>query len=343
MPIHSFDKRVTNTGLMILLAVVTLATPFATNVEGLSRDIVITVTTRALLEDVKELVCKGDRIELLSIGDADPHHYSLSPEDLAKIENSDLVVTTGHMDFEIRIREKISRGEFRAVLVDPLLIGNISIRYIPGTNLRNLHGVTYDPFNYKLLVTEIYNNLVSLNHGKAECYRENYEKVVKEIDNLLLHKNLFRLKALADIPHVQYAVEWLGIEIIDVIVKEHDLPVDPRTLNDAERLLKNREIDLVIVNYPSHGAATDWLIEKAREHGVPALQVLDPNYAEKTVAKLRRVIDFLKDYTLGRESLVNDVRRIDGAKNTSLALSVALIIGIVTPIIAVLVIKRVRA
>lgn len=300
----------------------------------------IIVTTKNLFEDVKELICGNDKIDVLVLSDTDPHHYPLSPEDIAKIEKSDLIVTTGHMDFEIKIREMIIQNELRIELVDPLLIRSIVIKNIPGTSFRNLHGVTYDPNNYKLLITEIYSRLTRLNPGKSSCYRENYNKVIKEIDKLLSYAKCYRLKALADTPHIQYAVEWLGVEIVDVIVKEHDLPIDPRALINADKLMRNKGIELVIVNYPFDNEASIWLNEKAEEYGIPILRVYDPNHGEKTLSKLTQIIDFLRNNSWVERNPYDSGVHVSNAKDEFITLTVALAIGIATPLIIIVVRKR---
>lgn len=301
-------------------------------------NVVIIVTTKSLYEDVKELVCSDDKVDVLTAGNIDPHHYSLSPEDIDKVKKSDLVITTGHMDFELKIREMIKHDEIRVELVDPMLIEGIVIKNIPGTRVANLHGVTYDPNNYKLFITEIYQKLVLLNPKDFNCYREKYNYIVREIDNLLYYRDRFKLKALADSPLVQYAVEWLGIEITDVVIKEHDLPVDPRSVVNAEEMMKNKNIDVVIINYPIETEASEWLNEKANEYGVPILYVYNHNYGEKTLSKLSRVIDFLTNKTW----MQRNVYEQNNSNNKLLILSVALLIAVVAPIALTVSMRRFR-
>ncbi|MEM4432126.1 MAG: zinc ABC transporter substrate-binding protein [Desulfurococcaceae archaeon] len=334
---HSFGKPLYFMKTSFLLIFIFIHMFFTNITSSSDSDVLVIVTTNGLLMDVEKLVCSGDRVEALVVANIDPHHYSLSPEDIAKIKNSDIVVTTGHMDFEIKIREMVLQGEINVELVDPLLINGVLIKNIPGTKNHNLHGIFYDPNNYKLLVTEIYNRLIRINPSKYNCYHENYSRVIREIERLQTYKNIYNVKAVADTPIVQYAIEWLGIEILDVVVKEHDLPPDPRTLVNIEELLRNRNVDLVVTTFPSNSDATKWLIDKALKYDIPILKIYDPNYGEDTLTKLTHIIDFLENKSFAKSSSVTN------NKNTTRhfwTLVFALIVGVISPIFIMKIMKR---
>ena len=58
---------------------------------------------------------------LLTRGAADPHEYQLTPQDLEFLKSlgpSDVIVSSMHAPFELKIAEMVKRGEIRAKMID---------------------------------------------------------------------------------------------------------------------------------------------------------------------------------------------------------------------------------
>ena len=58
-----------------------------------------------LAYDVGLLACEDDRIVSLAPAGSDPHEYQLTPEDVELLRRADLIISTGHVPFEARIKE----------------------------------------------------------------------------------------------------------------------------------------------------------------------------------------------------------------------------------------------
>lgn len=275
-------------------------------INGRETGLTISVTFPNLEYDVKKLACPGDRVFSIVPADVDPHHYELTPRDVEVLLNSDIIVTTGHTHFEMEIKEMVERRGVDLVLIEIPSLESMKYRYIPGTSRVNLHGLIYDPSNYLNFMSRLYETLVSLNPGKKSCYENNYVKVVDEISSIINASTGFKVKAVADSPLVQYAVEWVGIEIVQFVVKEHELPPEPGSLALIEELMINNRVDLAVVLTPTVDKSSVWLENRAREMGVPIIYVPSPMSNGSYTDKLRFILNQLNGLQLDVEHTSRD-------------------------------------
>lgn len=267
----------------------------------------ITVTFPNLVFDVKKLICTGDRVYSLTPFNVDPHHYELTPKDVETLLNSNVIVSTAHTHFETKIKEIIGDKEGVRVLIEIPNLESMKLKVIPGTNRVNLHSVTYDPNNYLVFMNKLYETLVTLNPMEKSCYENNYLNVVREINYLINTSMKVNTRAVADSPLVQYAVEWLGVEIVEFVVKEHELPPEPSSLTVIEELLRNRKVGLAVVTTPTVDQASVWLRDKAVENQIPVIYVPSPLSNGSYIDKLKFILNQISGLEIEKQNLVEKI------------------------------------
>jgi zinc/manganese transport system substrate-binding protein len=235
----------------------------------------IVVTFPSLKEDLKA-IAPNDSIYAIP---AFSHDYQLTPVDVEQIKSADVIVSTAHMHFELKIREVVESGEIKAELIEIPKIKGIKLMKNPETGQINLHMPIYDPQNYKTFIFYTAGILQKLN--PKGNYVERAEEVTKEVDEIVKNAKKLNVKAVADYPYTPYAVGWLNVSVVHLIVKEYSLPTSPDVKNIFEE-----DIGLVVVTKPL-SAKSEVLIDFAREKGIPILYVDSPLVEKSIPEKLR--------------------------------------------------------
>lgn len=181
----------------------------------LSLFIMITIVTTfpSLKEDVR-LIAVNDTVYSIP---AYSHDYELTPKDVEILRRADVIVSTSHTHFEEKIREMKECGELKGILIEIPKIHGIKFLRYPRTEIVNPHMPIYDPNNYKVFVRSLAEVLQSVNPDGN--YLKRSEELCKRIDELLSKERL-NGTALVDYPFAQYAVSWLGLNVVDVAFNE---------------------------------------------------------------------------------------------------------------------------
>jgi len=288
----------------------------------------IVVTFSNLVEDVKQIACSSDRVDYIAPPNIDPHEYQLTPGDISKLRDADIIISTSHTHFELEIKELKDKGVMKAELIEIPFINNISIRYNPVTNQPNYHMVIYDPYNYIVFINALRDKLVELNPSCREHYYEASRRVINMVLETISETPRLNATAVADKPFIQYGVEWIGIKIVYFLVKEHDLPVSQKDLLYIEEYLKSGRVDLVIVSYPKDKYG-EWLENTGLRYGKPVLYVPSPLVNMDIPSKLVDIsIQVKKIYsvTSGFTIYQSSVQDLELWKNLLNALAVPLMI-----------------
>ncbi len=254
-------------------------TLIVSNASGLN----IVVTFSNLKEDVK-LIAPNDTVISITKPGVDPHSYQLTPEDVATLKRADVIISTAHAPFEIKIRELIESGEIKAELIEIPKIPGIKILKNPATGLPNLHMPIYDPHNYEVFLRFVAEKISQLNPN--ENYRDRAERVCKKIDEIVANTKKLNAIAVADLPVVQYAVSWLNVSIRYLLIKEPGLPALPEDIQAIEKAMN--DIQLVVVT-DTNSKASQMLRNLAEEKGVPILVVPSPIAEESILEKLKYI------------------------------------------------------
>ncbi len=248
--------------------------------------LLIVVTFPCLKYDVELLACEGDVVVPLVPQGADPHEYQLTPEDVSLLEDADVIISTAHAPFEAKIRELAEAGEIRGRLVEIPAIPGLRLLKNPSTGQENYHMPIYDPYNYRVFMAYLSEVLSDGRPGRAAEYGEKASEVLRAVDELLSGAPELGARAAADMPVVQYAVSWLGVEIEFLVVKEPGAPATPGDLLSLREAMSEGEVDLVVLCEPVVSSASRRLEEMASEYGVPVLYVPSPLEARPILDKL---------------------------------------------------------
>lgn len=280
-----------NALLKILATVVILmATINSATLNGLT----IVTTFSNIADDVRLLTCGNDTVYSIVPAGVDPHDYQLTPKDLEMLSNADIIVSTAHTSFELKIAELIRSGYLKATLLEIPKLAGVKLLKIPGSNVINYHAVLYDPDNYLAFVKELVNLTTSMRPECRDEYLAKLENITKAI-NEVKDDNLgrFRFKGVGSTPLTQYAVSWLGIEIKAILVKDLELPPTPADLINVEELIKGSSIDVAIVT-DFGGTADKALTDIASKYSVPVVKVPQYTAPGDTVSKMKMVVSQVK-------------------------------------------------
>ncbi len=247
----------------------------------------VAVTFPSLKPDVELLACEGDTVISIAPPGVDPHEYQLAPSDVEALKGSDLIVSTGHAPFETRIADLVAKGEVKARLVEVPSIPGIKLLTNPATGLENLHWPIYDPANYLAFVKHLAEVMAELRPSCARAYREKAAAVERRLGSLLSNTPKLNVTAVGFSPVVQYAVEWAGVKVAYLLVKEHELPATPEDIAAAERALAEGKALLVVSVKGAEGTPLGAKAEElARKYGRPVLYVPSPLEIASTLEKL---------------------------------------------------------
>jgi len=251
----------------------------------------VAVTFPSLKPDVELLACEGDTVFSVAPPGVDPHDYQLAPRDVEELKGCDLIVSTGHAPFEARIAELVAKGEVKARLVEVPSAPSVKLRVNPATGRENLHWPIYDPANYLAFVKHLAEVMAELRPSCAQAYRERAAAVERELNSLLSRAPKLNATAVGLSPVVQYAVEWAGVRLAYLLVKEHELPATPSDIAAAELALAEGRATLVVSVKGAEGTPLGAKAEElAGRYGRPVLYVPSPLEIASTLWKLNATV-----------------------------------------------------
>ncbi|MEM4650493.1 MAG: ABC transporter substrate-binding protein [Pyrobaculum sp.] len=194
---------------------------------------------------LKEAFPNADVI-LLTKGVSDPHDYQLTPQDLQMLKaltERDVIISSMHAPFELKIAEMAKNGEIKAKLIDLTKIQwyltwdgelvkeaehdhDAHKHDHDGVNIHD-HGVF--PPNVFILIEEV---------SKATGLEpdQNFIQKLKQLNATYADK--FSGKAIAITPTAQYILYWLGYRDVAIFIKEPGVPPSPADLQKALQYAK---------------------------------------------------------------------------------------------------------
>jgi len=274
--------------LLILANSLTPLISYSSNSAGLT----IVATFPNLVDDINLIKCDLDKVYSLLPPSIDPHDYSLRPEDVELLKQADLIISTAHTHFELRINELRNRGDLKAVIIEIPKIPGIKLLQNPSTRLPNLHMPIYDPNNYLIFLRNLTNTLKHLNPACAETYEARYKLVEENITKLLSNVKRLSLRGVGVKPVVQYAVTWVGINITDFLIPEEDVSPTPTTVSKIEELIKRGHVDVIVLT-AEEDAYVNYLRSLGTQYGMPVLVVPLPFTEGSVISKLEKVVEQL--------------------------------------------------
>ncbi|MEM2278495.1 MAG: zinc ABC transporter substrate-binding protein [Zestosphaera sp.] len=288
--------------LLILVSFLNPLISYSSNSTGIT----IVVTFPNLADDVNLIMCDSDRVYSLLPPSIDPHDYSLTPADVKLLEQADLIISTAHTHFELRISELRDQGVIKAVVIEIPKVSGIKLLQNPSTGLPNLHMPIYDPYNYLEFMRNLTNTLKRLNPACAGIYENKYELVRSKINELLSSVEPLNLRGIGVSPVVQYAVSWLGINLTSFLTPEEGVSPTTSIVREIEDQVKKGYVDLIIVT-EEENTYVSYLRSLGVQYGVPVLEVPLPFISGSVVSKLENIADQVAK--IKTQTLTNDADR----------------------------------
>jgi zinc/manganese transport system substrate-binding protein len=281
----------------------------------------IVVTFPAYDIVLKEAFPNADVI-LLTKGVSDPHEYQLTPQDLQMLKaltERDVIISSMHAPFELKIAEMAKNGEIKAKLIDLTKIqwyltwdGELVKgaehghgehdhgKHDHGAHKHdhgglNLHDHGVFPPNVFILIEEV---------SKATGLKpdQNFIQKLKQLN--ATYANKFSGKAIAITPAAQYILYWLGYRDIALFIKEPGVPPSPADLEKALQYAKEGAPALAVAVRGEALRIVDNFRNKMNEHGTQPKII---------------TADFSKGYLSTLEDLAKEIAAATAAKPTETA------------------------
>ncbi len=272
--------------LLLMLSIVMSANLITA---GSDDGLLIVVTFSNLKYDIEPLLCEGDEIAYIAPPGVDPHEYQLKPNDVDLLRKADLIISTAHAPFELKIKE---RSDINATIIEIPFIDNITLLTNPMTGNYNYHMPIYDPRNYIVFINYVAKKLAQLRPACRTHYLVNAARITGRVMELMEFVKTYgnkTLSAVGDKPFVQYGVSWLGIDIKYLLIREHEAPVTARDYENVLSMISNREVDLVVVSSPPVDQSSRYLIDLADKYNIPVLYVPVPFSQSGFLEKLENI------------------------------------------------------
>lgn len=248
----------------------------------------IIVTFPNLIDDVSLIKCDLDKVYSLLPSSVDPHDYSLTLTDVKLLEQADLIISTAHTHFELRISELRDQGVIKAVILEIPKVSGIKLLKNPSTGLLNLHMPIYDPSNYLVFLRNLTDTLKHLNPACAGVYEFRYESVKNRINELVSSVEQLNLKGVGVNPLVQYAVSWLGINLTRFLIPEEDVSPTSGMVRDIEDQVRKGYVDVIVVT-TEENTYVSYLKSLGLQYGIPVLEVPPPFTEGSILSKLENI------------------------------------------------------
>ena len=206
----------------------------------------------------------------------DIHDYSLTQNDLVKIENANLIVLAGSNYFSID-REIKENSQGKILDFDDY---NATLLTLPGFGT-DFHGYWLYPQNAIKIADAIKDSLISLDPNNGKYYTTNFEKfenqIKKTMDYMANMEGIFDLKnktALLAVPGVFYIVKALNISVWGSIVRGPNQFISGNEMNEVKDEIKAGKIDFIVnVKNLENTKAGEIAMEISKETGIKVLYI----------------------------------------------------------------------
>lgn len=295
----------------------------------------IVVTFPFMIDDIRAILCEGDEVFSLVPSGIDPHEYQLTYGDIEVLTRTNIIISTAHTPFELRIKELISAGELNAKLVEIPSIPGLMFLKNPSTNALNYHGMLFHGYNYVAFLKYLSNVLSNIRPECASIYNNRVEILINRIERIGSSKPLRGLKAIVDTPVLQYLVSWLGANVTYILAAEHDVPVTPHDIDEAEKILETFRQEAVVV-VTEDSLARDLLKELAFKYDANFLVIPNP------ITSTQSVLTYLDNIVKECQNLLTSKPDEGNVFNINLEFIVLIVATAVIVLVVVLLIPRVR-
>lgn len=215
----------------------------------------VSVTMDVLRSILFPLVEGVGEVKSIVPEEAEPHSFTLTPSVVKDVLNSDLIVVTGHMEWETDLVKQVAEEKG----VEPELI-SLNLLNLPGIEIRdfqgerNIHGFWLLPDNTILIARALETKLSSLKPEYSQEFKKNrilFEEKVSSLKAFLSNlSDRYRVsggKVVIGFYAEQYVAEAMGLKASFLLIGEEET-VSPGRLSEVLKGLKSGDYLCVIVS-----------------------------------------------------------------------------------------------
>jgi len=214
------------------------------------------VVTLSVLQTIVSPIL-GDAGEVYPIvsGSVEPHSFTLTPSIIREALNSDLIVITGHMDWEMELIERVSEEKgVQPSLISLNLLNLNGIKILEVEGVTNIHGFWLLPDNAMIIARALRDKLSTLKPEYSEKFSQNYllfEKEVLKLKTVLVELSekysCFGKRVVVGFYAEQYVAEALGLKVDVALIGEGET-IRPDSLTKIYNGLKSGDYVCIVVS-----------------------------------------------------------------------------------------------
>ncbi|AEH25557.1 metal ABC transporter solute-binding protein, Zn/Mn family [Pyrococcus yayanosii] len=257
----------------------------------------VVVSLPPLAEIIKEAL--GEQIEVVYLvpPGVEPHQYQLSPDQVKLLEEAEVIVTTGHLPAEQRILELKEEGRIGGRVLGVKDYARFGFHYLPERwygHKANPHGMWLDPTNALAIAKAVVVALAERHPEMAGELWGSYERFETKVEGIMeAYSGIATGKrAIVELPSQQYALEWMGLEVIASIKPEAEVPA--RSLDELASL----DANIVVYDENTPEALKRAAKELSGRMGIPLTNITvlwtGKPYTEVLAQNARSIVTALK-------------------------------------------------
>jgi len=284
---------------MALILIIFLISPLSFT---LAQEKPLVITSIApIAEIVREAFGESVQVEYLVPPGVDPHQYQLTPEQIEKIQKADVIVTIGHLPVEEKIEELEKEGILKGKVLGIEDYQRYGFRYLPErwyNNKYNPHGIWLDPYN-GLAIAEATKEALKTRYSGQNIFEAQYSLFKAKVETIILayqKMNLSEKQAIIELPSQQYALEWMGIEVIASIKPEEEIPA--KSVDELLEMVKT--VDVIVYSADSPESLKNAVLELSRKTGVPTIGIStiwsEKEYTEVLIQNSANIVSAFRTY-----------------------------------------------
>ena len=284
---------------MVLILIIFLISPLSFT---LAQEKPLVITSIApIAEIVREAFGESVQVEYLVPPGVDPHQYQLTPEQIEKIQKADVIVTIGHLPVEEKIEELEKEGILKGKVLGIEDYQRYGFRYLPErwyNNKYNPHGIWLDPYN-ALAIAEATKEALKTRYSGQNIFEAQYSLFKAKVETIILayqKMNSSEKQAIIELPSQQYALEWMGIEVIASIKPEEEIPA--KSVDELLEMVKT--VDVIVYSADSPESLKNAVLELSRKTGVPTIGISTiwsgKEYTEVLIQNSANIVSAFRTY-----------------------------------------------
>lgn len=272
--------------LMIVLTMIVLVPNIIqSNIEGNLGKIMVATSLGVIKNIVKRI--GGSRVEVFSIipSNIEPHQFTLTPQIISQVLNSNLIIIDGHFEWEYKLIEQIAKD--KGANLENTIINLIEykdymiILDVPpemGLSGKNYHGYWILPENIITIAKIVCEKLSQIDLEGKSYYYENLQNLLEDISKI--KRLIEELKTKINGKNVvlgflseQYIAYLFNLKIAAILSLEEGIPPTPGNINKAYSALQNGGL-IIVSDISSKMPVYNAIIEISKETGSPVIEVM---------------------------------------------------------------------